>query len=43
VAKRREITVPVNTFDTAATIAKIYGLKPSPCWIGRPVVEAFTH
>jgi hypothetical protein len=37
----REITVPVNTFDTAATIVRIYGLKPSACWIGRPVVEAF--
>jgi predicted AlkP superfamily pyrophosphatase or phosphodiesterase len=41
IAKGREITAPINTFDTAATIAKIYGLKPPACWIGRSVVEAF--
>ncbi len=32
-----EITSPVNTYDTAATIATILGLKPPACWIGRPV------
>jgi arylsulfatase A-like enzyme len=41
IAHGREIQAPINTFDTAATIAEIYGLKPPACWIGRPVVEAF--
>ena len=31
----------VNTFDTAATLAWIFGLKPLSCAIGRPVVAAF--
>jgi predicted AlkP superfamily pyrophosphatase or phosphodiesterase len=37
-----ELHDPVNTFDTAATIAQVLGLKPPVCWIGRPVTEAFT-
>ena len=32
----------VYTFDTAATIAWIFDLHPPDCWIGRPVVSAFT-
>ncbi|HEY3742918.1 MAG TPA: alkaline phosphatase [Bryobacteraceae bacterium] len=43
IARGREITAPINTFDTAATIAKIYNLKAPECWIGRAVVEAFEH
>lgn len=35
--RQGEITTPVNTYDTAATIARIFGLRPPPCWIGRPV------
>ncbi len=31
----------VNTFDTAATIAYIFGLTPPDCWVGKPVLEAF--
>lgn len=37
-----EITAPVNTFDTAATLASALGLKAPGCWIGRPVLSAFT-
>lgn len=37
-----EISAPVNTFDTAATIAAALGLKTPACWIARPVTEAFT-
>jgi arylsulfatase A-like enzyme len=40
VAQGREIKSPVNTFDTAPTIAFIFGLKPPKCWIGQPVREA---
>jgi predicted AlkP superfamily pyrophosphatase or phosphodiesterase len=42
VAPGKELTTPVNTYDTAATIALIFGLKTPKCWIARPVEEAFT-
>ena len=32
-----EISHPVNTYDTAATIANLLGLRPPKCWIGQPV------
>ena len=35
------IAVPVNIFDTALTVAWIFHLEPSQCWIGRPVLNAF--
>jgi len=38
---RGQITAPVNTFDTALTVAWIFHLEPPPCWIGRPVLAAF--
>jgi len=31
----------VYTFDTAATLAWIFGLNAPECWIGRPVLAAF--
>lgn len=40
IAAGREITAPVNTYDTAATLAYLLGLKPPECWIGRPVLSA---
>jgi predicted AlkP superfamily pyrophosphatase or phosphodiesterase len=43
VAKGKELTAPINTYDTAATVASILGIKPSPCWIGRAVTEAFEN
>jgi predicted AlkP superfamily pyrophosphatase or phosphodiesterase len=36
-----QLAAPVYTFDTAATIAWIFGLNAPECWIGRPVVAAF--
>jgi len=36
-----EIKSPINTYDTAATIAYVFGLKAPEVWIGRPVREAF--
>jgi predicted AlkP superfamily pyrophosphatase or phosphodiesterase len=42
VARGRELATPVNTYDTAVTVAYIFGLKPPDCWIGRPVKEAFS-
>ncbi|MHC5539912.1 alkaline phosphatase [Singulisphaera rosea] len=43
VAHGREISAPVNTFDTAATIAYVLGVTPPRCWIGRPVIQAFAE
>ena len=37
----KEISTGVNTYDTAATIAYIFGLTAPKCWIARPVDEAF--
>jgi predicted AlkP superfamily pyrophosphatase or phosphodiesterase len=36
-----KVSVPVNTFDTAATVAWIFRLTTPPCWIARPVLAAF--
>ena len=36
-----EIMDTVNTYDTAATLAHIFGAKAPQCWIGRPVLSAF--
>lgn len=33
----------VNQYDTAATIAFIFGLKQPDCWIAQPVKEAFNN
>lgn len=41
IAQGRELTEPINTYDTAATVANVLGIKPSPCWLGRVVTEAF--
>jgi arylsulfatase A-like enzyme len=34
-----EIQQSIMTFDTAATMAMFFGLKPPQVWIGRPVSE----
>jgi arylsulfatase A-like enzyme len=41
VAAGHELSTPVNTYDTAATVAAIFSLTPPDCWIGRPVRTAF--
>jgi predicted AlkP superfamily pyrophosphatase or phosphodiesterase len=43
VARGREITKPVNTYDTAATLAYILGLKQPEAWIAKPVLSAFSR
>jgi predicted AlkP superfamily pyrophosphatase or phosphodiesterase len=37
-----QINAPVNIFDTALTVAWIFHLDPPGCWIGRPVMAAFS-
>ncbi|WP_291913346.1 alkaline phosphatase [Chitinophaga sp. CB10] len=41
VKKNTQITNSVMTYDTAATIAWIFGLKTPQVWTGRPVTAAF--
>ncbi|RFS24841.1 alkaline phosphatase [Chitinophaga silvatica] len=41
IAKNHEIKNSVVTYDTAATLAWIFGLKTPAVWTGRPVKEAF--
>lgn len=36
-----EVTESIMTFDTAATIAKLFKLKQPQVWIGKPVMDAF--
>jgi len=35
-----ELKSPVNTYDTAATVALLFGLAPPEAWIGKPIREA---
>ncbi len=37
----KEISEPINTYDTAATAAYVLGLVPPYAWIARPVYDAF--
>ena len=41
VALAKELTSFVNIYDTAATVAYIFGLTAPDCWIAKPVLEAF--
>ena len=43
VKKGEELTESIMTYDTAATIAWIFGLKMPQVWIGRPVKAAFKN
>ena len=37
----KQITDPITTYDTAATVAYVLGLEPPYAWIARPVYDAF--
>lgn len=39
--KNVSLITEINTYDTAATIAYIFGLTPPECWKGKPVMGAF--
>lgn len=41
VRKGYEIKEPVNTFDTAATLAFALGVTPPSAWLAKPVRSAF--
>ena len=36
-----KLTIPINTYDTAATVLYALGIDPPYAWIGRPVTSAF--
>ena len=40
IAEGRELKQPVDTQDTAATLAHLFKVQPPACWVGRPVFEA---
>ncbi len=37
----KELNKFVNIYDTATTVAYIFGLTPPDCWIAKPILEAF--
>ncbi|HTL58604.1 MAG TPA: alkaline phosphatase [Candidatus Limnocylindrales bacterium] len=43
IRRGHEIKSPVNTYDTAATIAHLFGVKPPEGWIAQPVREALEN
>jgi predicted AlkP superfamily pyrophosphatase or phosphodiesterase len=43
IRRGHEIKTPVNTYDTAATIALLFKLTPPEGWIARPVREALEN
>jgi predicted AlkP superfamily pyrophosphatase or phosphodiesterase len=42
IKRGHQIRGPVNTYDTAATVAALFDLKAPDAWIGRPIKEAFS-
>ncbi len=42
IARAKELKSFVNIYDTAATVAHIFELSTPDCWIGKPVLEAFS-
>lgn len=38
-----ELQVPVKTYDTAATLAYLLGIKAPDCWIGKVVMQAIAQ
>jgi predicted AlkP superfamily pyrophosphatase or phosphodiesterase len=42
IKRGHEITGPVNTYDTAATLAKLFKVKAPEVWIGKPIKEALS-
>jgi predicted AlkP superfamily pyrophosphatase or phosphodiesterase len=43
IKRGHEITSPVNTYDTAATVAVLFGLKQPEVWIGRTIRDAMAE
>lgn len=42
IKKAHEITAPVNTYDTASTLAQLFSITQPTAWIGKPIQEALT-
>jgi len=35
-----QLQVHINTYDTAATLAYLLGIKAPECWVGKPILQA---
>ena len=40
IKKNHELSTPIDTFDTAVTVARVLNVKPFDCWTGKAIVEA---
>jgi predicted AlkP superfamily pyrophosphatase or phosphodiesterase len=40
IRKNVQLSQPIDTFDTAVTVAYLFGATPPDCWTGKPVREA---
>ena len=38
-----ELQVPIKTYDTAATLAYLLGIKAPECWDGKVITQAIAH
>ncbi|MCF8460633.1 MAG: alkaline phosphatase [Flavobacteriales bacterium] len=38
-----ELQVEVKTYDTAATLAYLLGIKAPDCWVGKPILQAISQ
>ncbi|MES2733886.1 MAG: alkaline phosphatase family protein [Bacteroidota bacterium] len=43
IERNKQLTEPIQTYDTAATLAYILGDTAPECWLGRPVKTAFAE
>ena len=43
IKKAHDITAPVNTYDTASTLAQLFSITHPTAWIGKPIQEALTN
>lgn len=37
------LQTPIKTYDTAATLAYLLGIKAPQCWVGKPIIEAIAQ
>lgn len=38
-----ELSVEVNTYDTASTLAYLLGIEAPECWVGKPIIQAIAQ
>jgi predicted AlkP superfamily pyrophosphatase or phosphodiesterase len=40
IRKNHELSTPIDTFDTAVTVARVLDVNPFECWTGKAITEA---